>query len=110
VPTITKVTAYTLTLNYSTDPTDPNTFELDYTISNFPGSGSIEVTVLQDGVDIGIPVISSSTSTKTIVASPVVLNASGITPIRWDIMFRVMDSTGINVEATSKVLDATSYV
>lgn len=110
VPVITKVTAYTLTLNYSTDPTDPNTFQLDYTISNFPSGGSIEVSVLQDGVDIGIPVISSSSSTQTIVASPIVLNATGTTPVRWDIMFRVMDSTGINVEATSKVLDATSYV
>lgn len=110
VPVITKVTAYTLTLNYSTDPTDPNTFQLDYTISNFPSGGSIEVSVLQDGVDIGIPVISSSSSTQTIVASPIVLNATGTTPVRWDIMFRVMDSTGINVEATSKVLDATSYI
>jgi hypothetical protein len=66
---------------------------------------------LQDGVDIGIPVASGTPSqTQGFWASPVALNATGSPAIEWSIYLEVLDSTGNNVEATSKTLTATSYV
>jgi hypothetical protein len=111
VPAITRFTSASLTLRYATDPTRPNEFQLDYTISNFPTSGSVNAVILQDGVDIGIPVASGTPSqTQGFWASPVALNATGSPAIEWSIYLEVLDSTGNNVEATSKTLTATSYV
>jgi hypothetical protein len=111
VPTITRFTSASLTLRYATDPTRPNEFQLDYTISNFPSGGSVNAVILQDGVDIGIPVASGTPSqTQGFWASPVALNATGSPAIEWLIYLEVLDSTGNNVEATSKSLAATSYV
>jgi hypothetical protein len=111
VPAITRFTSASLTLRYATDPTRPNEFQLDYTISNFPTSGSVNAVILQDGVDIGIPVTSGTPSqTQGFWASPVALNATGSPAIEWSIYLEVLDSTGNNVEATSKTLTATSYV
>jgi hypothetical protein len=111
VPAITRFTSASLTLRYATDPTRPNEFQLDYTISNFPTGGSVNAVILQDGVDIGIPVTSGTPSqTQGFWASPVTLNASGSPAIEWLIYLEVLDSTGNNVEATSKSLAATSYV
>ena len=111
VPAITRFTSASLTLRYATDPTRPNEFELNYTISNFPTGGSVNAVILQDGVDIGIPVASGTPSqTQGFWASPVALNATGSPAIEWSIYLEVLDSTGNNVEATSKTLTATSYV
>jgi hypothetical protein len=111
VPAITRFTSASLTLRYATDPTRPNEFQLDYTISNFPTGGSVNAVILQDGVDIGIPVTSGTPSqTQGFWASPVALNATGSPAIEWLIYLEVLDSTGNNVEATSKSLAATSYV
>jgi hypothetical protein len=111
VPAITRFTSASLTLRYATDPTRPNEFQLDYTISNFPTGGSVNAVILQDGIDIGIPVTSGTPSqTQGFWASPVALNATGSPAIEWSIYLEVLDSTGNNVEATSKTLTATSYV
>ncbi len=114
VPAITRFTSASLTLRYATDPTYPNQFELNYTISNFPSGGTMNAVILQDGVDVGVRPTGgppgTPSQTQGFWSSPVALNATGSPAIEWSIYLEVLDSTGNNVEATSKTLTATSYV
>jgi hypothetical protein len=114
VPAITRFTSASLTLRYATDPTYPNEFELNYTISNFPSGGTMNAVILQDGVDVGVRPTGgppgTPSQTQGFWSSPVALNATGSPAIEWSIYLEVLDSTGNNVEATSKTLTATSYV
>ena len=107
IPTITKVTSFTNTFRYSTDPTAPNSFQFDYTISNLPTGWVIAPYAFLDGVDQGQLVVSSSSSTQAIIAAPVVLNASGGNTYEWALYFEILD--GAAVVATSKTVYGQTY-
>jgi hypothetical protein len=104
VPTITKVTAFTLTFDFTNQ-----LIQLDYTISNFPSGGSIQAYVMLDGVDQGALLVNATSSTQTTLGPPVTLSNSGVNEYNWAVFFEVLESNGQTVAATSKTLYGVTY-
>ena len=102
-PTVVNITAFTITYDYTNDY-----IEYNYTLTGLPTSYDIKCFALLNGIGTGELVEVSSSSTQTIVGSPVPLDTSGTVTNNWEHWFEVTDA-GVQVLATSISVYGTTY-
>ena len=102
-PTVVNITAFTITYDYTNDY-----IEYNYTLTGLPTSYDIKCFALLNGIGTGELIEVSSSSTQTIVGSPVPLDTSGTVTNNWEHWFEVTDA-GVQVLATSISVYGTTY-
>jgi hypothetical protein len=102
-PVIVTITSFSITYDYANDEIDYN-----YTLTGLPSGYDIRCFAFLNGMATGELIESSSTSTQTVVGSPVPLDSSGSITNEWEHWFEVTDG-GAQVLATSISVYGTTY-
>jgi hypothetical protein len=102
-PVAVAITSFSITYDYVNNEIDYN-----YTLTGLPPSYDIKCFAFINGIATGELVEASSTSTQTIVGSPVPLDSSGTVTNEWEHWFEVTDGV-VQVLATSISVYGTTY-